>query len=218
MMSADSSAHAAKRRFPLGNRRLVVVALAIAILVIVLVRGFLVDVFYIPSGSMEPTLEQGDRVAVWRVGAGDPHRGDVVVFDGSGSLWPNDSGANPLTRFVDEVGSWAGMSQRDGIYVKRVIGVAGDHVQCCGTDGKVTVNGQPLDESYVMPGDKPSETPFDVVVPEGRMWVMGDHRSDSRDSRALIGAPGGGLIRTDKIVGRPVAVLWPFESIHRIRR
>jgi signal peptidase I len=75
-----------------------------------------------------------------------------------------------------------------------------------------------LDEPYVAPGDKPSETPFDVVVPEDRMWVMGDHRSDSVDSRSLIGSPGGGLIRTNKIIGRPVAVLWPLDRMTRIDR
>lgn len=197
---------------------MVVVALAIAVLIVILVRSLVLEIFYIPSGSMDPTLRSHDRVAVWRPGADDPHRGDVVVFDGKGSLAPYDSGANWLTETVSDLGSWLGLGTRQGVYVKRVIGVAGDHVTCCSADGRITVNGKPLDEPYVAPGDKPSETPFDVVVPEGRMWVMGDHRSDSVDSRSLIGSPGGGLIRTNKIIGRPVAVLWPLDRMTRIDR
>lgn len=197
---------------------MVVVALAIALLVMVLVRGLLLEVFYIPSASMEPTLQSGDRVAVWRPGSDSPHRGDIVVFDGSGSLAPYDSGANWVSDTVSEIGSWLGIGTRSGIYVKRVVGVEGDHVACCSADGRVTVNGKAVDEPYVMPGDKPSETRFDVVVPAGRMWVMGDHRSDSTDSRALVAAPGGGLIRTDKIIGRPVAIMWPLDRMSGIDR
>ncbi|MDN5603970.1 MAG: signal peptidase I [Kocuria sp.] len=194
------------------------VALAIAVLIVILVRSLVLEIFYIPSGSMDPTLRNHDRVAVWRPGADDPRRGDVVVFDGKGSLAPYDSGANWLTETVSDLGSWLGLGTRQGVYVKRVIGVAGDHVTCCSADGRITVNGEPLNEPYIAPGDKPSETPFDVVVPDGRMWVMGDHRSDSVDSRSLIGSPGGGLIRTNKIIGRPVAVLWPLDRMTRIDR
>lgn len=197
---------------------MVVVALAIAVLIVILVRSLVLEIFYIPSGSMDPTLRNHDRVAVWRPGADDPRRGDVVVFDGKGSLAPYDSGANWLTETVSDLGSWLGLGTRQGVYVKRVIGVAGDHVTCCSADGRITVNGEPLNEPYIAPGDKPSETPFDVVVPDGRMWVMGDHRSDSVDSRSLIGSPGGGLIRTNKIIGRPVAVLWPLDRMTRIDR
>ncbi|WP_371811955.1 MULTISPECIES: signal peptidase I [Micrococcaceae] len=215
---AVATAADSKRRLPWGSRRLVVVALVIAVLIMVLVRGLLLEVFYIPSASMEPTLQEHDRVAVWRPGSNHPNRGDIVVFDGTGSLAPYDSGANKLTDTIGEIGSWLGVGTRQGVYVKRVIGVPGDHVHCCAADGRITVNGQPKDEPYIMQGDAPSGTRFDVVVPEGRMWVMGDHRSDSNDSRSLIAAPGGGLIKTDKIIGRPVAVIWPLNRISQIDR
>jgi signal peptidase I len=97
-------------------------------------------------------------------------------------------------------------------FVKRVIGVGGDHVQCCDAQGRVTVNGQPLEETdYIYPGDAPSIDEFDVVVPQGMLWVMGDHRSNSADSRFHMGDPGGGFVPASKVVGRVMSVLWPVS-------
>jgi signal peptidase I len=116
-----------------------------------------------------------------------PRRGDVIVFDGEGSF-----------------------QQTGGTdYVKRVIGVGGDRVTCCDTAGRITVNGQALDETYLYPGDAPSQVPFDIVVPDGRLWVMGDHRADSRDSRDHLGDPGGGTVPVDKVIGRAEWIAWP---------
>ena len=97
-------------------------------------------------------------------------------------------------------------------YIKRVIGVPGDTVKCCDAKGRVTVNGVPLDEKgYLYPGDVPSQKFFEVKVPQGRLWVMGDHRMVSLDSRSHMGDPGGGTIPIDKVIGRAFVVVWPFS-------
>jgi signal peptidase I len=109
---------------------------------------------------------------------------------------------------VGQVVGFSPGDERD--FVKRVIGVAGDHVVCCDAQGRITVNGHALDEQgYLHPGDPPSDQPFDVVVPDGKLWVMGDHRSASSDSRAHQGDPGGGFVPTDRVIGRAFAVVWP---------
>lgn len=210
---AEAPPRTERRSSLAGGRRLVVMALLLAVLIAILVRSLVLEVFYIPSGSMEPTLMPGDRLAVWRLGEDEPQRGEIVVFDGEGSLAPYESGKGLLSEAAGVAGAWLGIAPRDDVFVKRVIGVAGDRVSCCEADGRLSVNGEPVDEPYVMPGDAPSEVSFDVVVPEGRMWVQGDHRSASYDSRELLGAPGGGMIRADTIIGRPVAVLWPLDRI-----
>lgn len=214
MRNAISRARS-ERQSRLRGWRSVVVALVLALIVWGVIRAAYFDVFYIPSGSMEPLLSPGDRIAVARASL-DPapvRRGDVVVFDGRGSFAPLSSGrgwAGDLARGAVE---WLGLVPSETVYVKRVVGVGGDHVRRCTTGGKIEVNGQPLDEPYLYPGDAPSAQAFDVVVPPGRLWLLGDHRSESSDSRALLGAPGGGLVRADKVIGRPVAILWPLDRL-----
>lgn len=196
-------------------------ALAAAVVLAGLARAFLVDVYYIPSGSMEPLLEPGDRVLVSRTEyrSGAIQRGDVVVFDGRGSLAPLHSSDPVLKQAVNKAGQLLGLTGSDTVYVKRVIGVAGDRIACCtGDDQRLTINGEPMDEPYLYPQDAPSEQAFDVVVPEGRLWLMGDHRSESADSRSLLGAPGGGLIPEDRVIGRAQQILWPFERSSEIQR
>lgn len=186
----------------------------LALVLALFVKSFLLQVFYIPSGSMEETLMVGDRVAVNRLAyrIGEPVRGDVVVFDGSGTFTqgPADPEGNPVQRLFVELGRTVGLAPPpDTVFVKRLIGVGGDRVTCCDDSGAVVVNGQPLVEPYLYPGDAPSNQEFDVLVPEGHMWLMGDHRSASADSRAHLGDPGGGMVPTDKALGRVVAVIWP---------
>ncbi|GLY16177.1 hypothetical protein Kisp01_31920 [Kineosporia sp. NBRC 101677] len=190
---------------------LVAVAVTIA-----LIRAFVMQSFVVPSGSMEPTVQIGDRVLVSRLSylASDIERGDVIVFDGAGVFDPEDDGPDTLLagvgRFVASAFSMP-VGSRD--YVKRVIGLPGDHVVCCDSQGRLTVNGEPVDEPYVAEGNKPSEVAFDIEVPEGRLWVMGDHRADSADSRAHLGSPGGGTVPVGNVVGKVVGIYWPMSRV-----
>jgi len=201
--------------------RRAVAVLAVAAVVVVLVRAMLVQTFVIPSGSMEPTLRVGERVLVSPAitTLRGVHRGDVVVFDGSGvfdPLTPPPSSA--LARAGRAVAAAAGVPVGARDYVKRVIGLPGDRVACCDDVGRLLVNGRPLDEPYLHPGDAASLMRFDVLVPQGRLWVMGDHRSASADSRAHLGDPGGGTVPLDRVVGLVVAVSWPPSHIRDLDR
>lgn len=210
----------AKRQSRKLGWRFVVVAVALIFVFLALVRNVWMDVYYIPSESMEPLLLSGDRVLVSRTAfATAPiERGDVVVFDGRGSFTPWNSGAGPLADDVVAAGQWLGLVSNGNIYVKRVLGVAGDTVKCCSADGLLEINGVPVTEGYLHPGDEPSALKFEVTVPQGKLWLMGDHRSVSLDSRSLLGAPGGGLVSTSRVIGSPVANVWPLGRIHPIHR
>lgn len=156
-----------------------------------LVRHYGVQTFRVPSASMEPALQAGDVILADRSDRGTARRGQVVVFDGSGYFLPDAEGGSGR------------------YWVKRVIAVGGDRVTCCTDDGAITVNGETLVEPYLPEGTAPSEIAFDLEVPEGRMFVLGDHRDDSTDSRNLLGAPGGGMIPVDRVVGSVHGVVWP---------
>lgn len=183
------------------NRRILPVIAWLAIVGLLLagiLRGFVVQRFSIPSESMEPTLQPGQKITVWRVPAlkGDIERGDVVVFDGRGSMIP---GTGPGG--VQNIASWFGIGPKNVFYVKRVIGIGGDEIVCC-EDNQLTVNGEPLQEPYLKDQDgSASEMEFHVRVPEGRVWLMGDNRHNSTDSRNLLGRPGGGMVPLKRIIG-----------------
>jgi signal peptidase I len=188
---------------------LIIVALVLALVI----KAFAIQAFYIPSASMENTLDIGDRVLINKVvyHLRPIHRGDIIVFDGRGS-WDFDTPANNSNIFskaVDELEGLVGISHDSSIYIKRVIGLPGDHVACC-TAGQVTVNGVPLSEgSYLFPGNVPSTQKFSATVPAGNLWVMGDHRLVSYDSRGHMGDPGGGSIPESAVLGRAFVVIWP---------
>lgn len=190
--------------------------LALAFVLMLLVRAFLVQSFSVPSGSMQPTLEPGDRILVSRLHRGPSiQRGDIVVFDGS-RTWGPPAGAPPADGGLPQAlrSALTLLSLGSGAdYVKRVVGMPGDRVRCCDAAGRLSVNGTPVLEPYVFPGNPPSTLSFDVLVPEGRIWVMGDHRSASADSRAHLGSPGGGMVELDDVVGRAVWRYWPADRL-----
>ncbi|WP_202805886.1 signal peptidase I [Actinopolymorpha alba] len=200
---------------------LVILALGLALLI----KTFLIQAFYIPSESMENTLVPGDRVLVNKLSyrLGEIERGDVIVFNGADS-WesevtiPEPEGAPQ--RFLQQVGELFGFTtvgEKD--FIKRVIGLPGDRVVCCDKQDRITVNGKPLEEStYLYAGDAPSLTPFDIKVAPDRVWVMGDHRSASADSRSHLGDPGGGTIPTDHVLGRAFVVVWPLDRMALLNR
>ncbi|WP_067184124.1 signal peptidase I [Microtetraspora niveoalba] len=192
---------------------LIVVALVLALLI----KSFVVQAFYIPSESMENTLLVNDRVLVNKLvyHVRDIERGDIVVFSGVDS-WegevPQEEPSNPVAGFFRWVGTSFGLIPGEKDYIKRVIGVPGDTVKCCDAKGRITVNGTPIEEkSYLYPGDVPSLSNFEVTVPAGRLWVMGDHRSVSLDSRSHQGDPGGGTIPIEQVIGRAFVIVWPFD-------
>jgi signal peptidase I len=186
--------------------------LVFAVVFVLALRAFVVQSFSVPSGSMEPTIEPGDRVLVNRLVRGeDVSRGDIVVFDGT-AAFPASAGAEPATGPVAAVGRAVAsvLTFDTGTdYVKRVIGLPGDRVVCCDSAGRIVVNGIGVDEPYLASGDQPSALTFDVTVPAGYIWVLGDHRSDSGDSRSYLGRPGGGMVPLRDVIGQATVRYWP---------
>ncbi|MDT9699744.1 signal peptidase I [Streptomyces sp. P17] len=191
----------------------------VAVLIALVLKTFLVQAFVIPSGSMERTIQIGDRVLVDKLTpwfGSKPQRGDVVVFKDPGG-WlqgeqPTAKKEDPVVvKQIKEGLTFIGLlpSDNEKDLIKRVVGVGGDRVKCCDAQGRVTVNGVPLQEDYLFPGNVPSLTEFDVAVPQGRLWVMGDHRADSADSRSHQNQ-NGGTVSEDEVVGRAMVIAWPF--------
>ena len=199
------------REFPI----LVIVALAVSLLI----KTFIVQFFYIPSGSMENTLQVQDRVAVNKLPfiSKNISRGDVVVFRDPANWLPEQyvDEQNKIVAKIKEGLVLVGVLPNPAkqFLVKRVIGVAGDKVICCAKDGKLTINGKETNEPYIFKGNKPSELEFNVTVPEGKIWVMGDHRGASADSRYHQDDVNNGFVPVSKVTGRVYAIIWPFKNL-----
>jgi signal peptidase I len=195
------------------------VLVVVALVVSLLIKTFLVQFFYIPSGSMENTLQIKDRVAVNKIPfiSKTINRGDVVVFRDPNNWLPEivDYGTNKYVAKAKSALVAVGVLPNPAkqYLVKRVIGVAGDHIVCCTKNEKLSINGVEVTEPYIYAGNKPSEMKFDVTVPAGKIWVMGDHRGASADSRYHQEDVNKGFVPLSKVTGRVVAVIWPFKDI-----
>ena len=201
----DSASEARPRRGWLSTIVVVLVVIALS----AFIKTHIYQTFEIPSGSMEDTLQTGDQVAVRMYDAHSIHRGDVVVFSDPGG-WLDAKDPTGLQGLVRNGLILTGLLPKNSGHhlIKRVIGVAGDHITADGTSA-LSVNGVPLDETYVRQGSAPSSVPFDVVVPEGCVWVMGDNRSNSSDSRFHQDDPHGGAVPVTDVVGVATNVVWP---------
>jgi signal peptidase I len=182
------------------------------------VKTFFVQFFYIPSGSMENTLLVNDRVGVNKFGAlfSDIKRGEVVVFrDPADWLSVPTNEETGIKKVAKDALVFVGVlpDPAKQYLIKRVIGVGGDRVVCCNASDQIEVNGTPVTESYIYPGDKPSDSEFDVTVPKGFIWVMGDHRGASADSRFHTQDPNKGMVPLDKVTGRALFVIWPLSNL-----
>ncbi len=208
---------ASRRRGPASVITLprLAVLIALAALTVALTRVFLWQSFVVPSSSMAPALKPGDRVIVETgpVRWGSIHRGDVIVFNGAGVFDPAPAARSSLASAGRSLSTAMGLPQGERDYVKRVIGLPGERVRCCDADGRITVNGRPLVERYLPSSVPPSRIQFDVLVPSGRYFVLGDARDVSADSRMHLGDPGGGTVPRNKIVGRVVGKYWPPSQI-----
>ncbi|GLY16178.1 signal peptidase I [Kineosporia rhizophila] len=201
-----------------GLIRELAMVLVIALGLSLLIKTFLVQAFFIPSPSMENTLLTGDRVLVSKLTPGpfDLKRGDIVVFKDPGG-WLDQSTAAPVSD-LHRVLSFVGLvpSNSDDHLIKRVIGLPGDTVACCDDQGRITVNGVAIDEPYLYPGDEPSDKTFSVKVPAGHIWVLGDHRSVSQDSRYHPDV-NNGMVPSSNIVGRAFVNVWPLDRLGLLR-
>jgi signal peptidase I len=217
-MTTGAAAEPKKRRsVPLWAETILLLVLALVVSAVV--KTFLVQMFFVPSGSMRPLLTNDDRILVQKISYwGDNHveRGDVVVFADPDDQWLGPLAAGEPTG-VQKVLSRIGLYPTGGHLVKRVIGVGGDRVVCCDKRGRIRVNDVPLDEKdYIAENAVPSERTFDVKVPDGRLWVMGDNRDDSEDSRYHQDLPGDGTVPESGVVGKVWAVVWPLDRFDRL--
>ena len=200
------------------------ILIVVALVVSLFIKSFLVQFFYIPSGSMENTLQIQDRVAVNKVPyiSDNIKRGDIVVFRDPNNWLPEnvENSSNSLVAKAKSLLVTVGVLPNPAkqYLVKRVIGVAGDRVVCCTEGKKLSINGVEVTEPYIYGGDAPSDMKFDVTVPEGKLWVLGDHRGASADSRYHQEDINSGFVPLERISGRVVAVIWPFKNLTYVPR
>lgn len=195
-----------------GVARELVLIVGVALVLSVLVRTFVAQAFFVPSSSMENTLLVQDRIIASKLTTriSGVSRGEVVVFTDPGGWLPPTAPVTGAAGWLRSTLMWVGLLPSDTgeDLVKRVIGVGGDHIVCCDKNDRIVLNGVPLVESYVKPSDGTAQVRFDVIVPQGRIFVMGDNRGDSSDSRFHLDVAHG-TVPLDNVVGRVVAVIWP---------
>ena len=195
--------------------REIAIVLVCALVLSVIVRTFFLQAFFVPSQSMENTLMPDDRIVASKITTtiGGVNRGEVVVFKDPGGWLPatRDSKSTGGIQTALEFVGLAPSSSGDDL-VKRVIGVGGDHVKCCNAKNQIVLNGVGLDESsYIKPGSQNEQVPFDIVVPDGRIFVMGDNRNESADSRFHLNT-NSGTVPVENVVGRVFVIVWPMKS------
>ncbi len=212
-----------------------ILLLVFALVLAVVIKAFFVQAFYIPSESMEPGLIKNDRILVQKVsywGGDTPERGDVIVFKDPDEWLPAEDSAEPAN-IVAKVLTKVGLYPTGGHLVKRVIGTPGDTVVCCDDDGRLSVNGEPLDEAdYVKDTGQDCAAPMigcklpRTVIPDGYLLVMGDNRNHSADSTAHMCRnpkaqqcpPTRGLVPVENVVGKVWALIWPSSRWDRLTR
>lgn len=207
--SAMSQRGGKRAGFWRGLREFVLV-IGMALLLSALIRTVFVQAFWVPSGSMEQTLVRNDRILAWKLAT--PGRGDVVVFRDPGGWLGEPVPDQGVGASMRRVGVFLGLMPSDSgdDLVKRVIGVGGDTIECCSPQGEILRNGQALDEPYIYPGEPTNQVRFKITVPAGRLFVMGDHRSDSADSRFHLES-NYGTVPVSNVVGRAVLIMWPAD-------
>lgn len=214
-----------QRRRRLRTTREIPLLIGIALCIALLIKTFLMQAFVIPSGSMEPTINVDDRVLVDKFTpwfGWEPGRGDVVVFKDPGGWLERDAGSvpvddPPVLREIKTGLTWVGlMPKEDEDLIKRVIGIGGDTVVCCDDDGRITVNGTAIEEPYVKSQEATAHITFEVTVGPDRIFVMGDNRARSADSRYHLSDPGQGTIPVELVVGRAVVIAWPYAHWARL--
>lgn len=192
------------------------IIVAVVLAANLVLKTFFLQAFEIPSQSMEQTLVPGDQVFANKLinSPDEIHRGDIIVFLDPGNwLTPQPSDDNPIIDGGRKVLEVLGLRPRDAGHhlVKRVIGIGGDHVVCCNDKGQIIINGQPINETYLPSGVHPSNDRFDVHVPKGYLWMMGDNRSNSKDSRYHEEHSGNGFVPVSNVVGRVWLRYFPFD-------
>ena len=217
----DGAGGKKSKRPPMPLWQETILLLGLALVLAIVIKSLFVQAFYIPSPSMEPEFVKNDRILVQKVsywGSASPSRGDIVVFEDPGGWLDEGESAAPratVTRVLEKVGLYP----TGGHLVKRVMATGGDRIVCCDAEERITVNGKALDESSYLPkGTEPSMIKFDKTVPKGHLWMMGDNRGFSYDSRGHMGGPGGGFVDEDLVVGKVFALIWPWGRAEFVER
>lgn len=196
--------------------RRLLLEIGIGVVLVVLLRAFVIQSFHVPSGSMAPTVAPGDRVVVTKIGSGEIGRGDVIVFDGTDTFAAGErtpvAADGPVGRTLSGAASALSIDLGEQDYLKRVAGTGGDTVSCT-PEGGLVINGGKVEEPWLASGERSCTTPFEVEVPRGRLFVLGDNRSRSADSRSHLGDPGGGMVPVDDVVGHVTWRYWPVDRL-----